>query len=95
MTALQPTLVAYSPEGSRQQFTPPPQHILPAAAVEAVQVRPCLRMVWFQFVMQMLMVMMRMIKLLIVLTECVCKKDAYGSDAVLAVVGELATADAL
>ncbi|WIA08499.1 hypothetical protein OEZ85_007934 [Tetradesmus obliquus] len=37
MTALQPTLVAYSPEGSRQQFTPPPQHILPAAAVEAVQ----------------------------------------------------------
>jgi hypothetical protein len=38
MTALQPTLIAYSPEGSRQQFTPPPQHILPAAAVEAVQV---------------------------------------------------------
>jgi hypothetical protein len=44
MTALQPTLIAYSPEGSRQQFTPPPQHILPAAAIEAVQVRlPCMQ----------------------------------------------------
>jgi hypothetical protein len=46
MTALQPTLIAYSPEGSRQQFTPPPQHILPAAAIEAVQVRlPCVHLV--------------------------------------------------
>ncbi|KAF8072596.1 hypothetical protein HT031_000256 [Scenedesmus sp. PABB004] len=37
MSALTPTMVARSPNGARHQLTPPPAHIVPPSAVEAVQ----------------------------------------------------------
>jgi hypothetical protein len=66
MTALQPTLVAYSPEGSRQQFTPPPQHILPAAAVEAVKVGMRSQSSWFTSLLLIATVMLFILMLLLV-----------------------------
>jgi predicted esterase len=38
MVALTPTMIAHGTGGERHQLTPPPEHILPAAALEAAKV---------------------------------------------------------